>query len=931
MSGFISGLKNAANNFMQEAPITHESLKKDMESYIVTENSILERVKRYVTSENINNGIGTDNNSLQTLLTAAIANKRYAVAQWLVEQGANVNMGTQNGGFPVVLAAKHGNFDLIKVMMAQGATLASCSDFIATALAANIDSQTLKFFIQNGAGFSVNDILSALHNEKILTVLLQNLPAGSLKGFNAKFIAEKNVDLISLMLGKKWFNIINLLCDAGIDLTQQNHIALINSGRIDVVRYCITKGVFNVNAGANSAEQTPLMAAIQLAVKNPNIGYEMVDLLLQKGANVNAKSQAVVTKINVKEQGKAGVTEQEVLVGRTPLLEAVHQGNKDLVELLCKKGANLEITEVPGEQGHTPLQIAVRDAKLEIIRTLVLNGANVNVKTQLNTNLLHEVTNVDIVRYLASRGINMFHTNSGKFQEYPITQLMMHEAKTKGKKEVYDDILEPVFREQMDHVHSFIGTLNAKQNSRQTVSSFLVGNRAIDLSAAFAQEEAHMRQMGYLLSVIQKPEYQTHLATKSKEFQQLVTDMEEVFTDLVTHPEFSAFINEMAANQNAEAFESIKSISAWLIPATTKYNKQNDPTSIAVTQVEQKISMAIMNMSRNKTFWAPQTTTIKSDLTGLYGNHEQRSAGIALMTSQLFVEEFNQAIADKNEAKLKEISAQMKPFEAFFEGQGDQTAKAIHQMYVQMQQAFDDIQYQRDGFFKTMANRLVSTTTEEVPVTTTTTTVTTQGLAVESHQEVSVTSTPVIETVVVNEPSNPSRDKQHGEAVAKFTKQLSTKDGSLSLEAEMRNYLSSMKGLMKLTSAQSQEIETMLQASKQQREGRSTVVAAPVVVEEPVVKTTTTTSSASSPKKSTVKIAPDNGPSGTIARLKRWLDEANNMGDVDNVIGHIETNISVNQNDPEWNGELKTQLSTLLETAKAKMSQMNKQEESTEQ
>ena len=57
------------------------------------------------------------------------------------------------------------------------------------------------------------------------------------------------------------------------------------------------------------------------------------------------------------------------------LFIAVKKGNKDVVQLLVEKGANLNRVSYDGE---TPLSIAAKEGQAEMVRVLVENGANVN-------------------------------------------------------------------------------------------------------------------------------------------------------------------------------------------------------------------------------------------------------------------------------------------------------------------------------------------------------------------------------------------------------------------------------------------------------------------------------------------------------------------------------------------------------------------------
>lgn len=898
MSGFIGLVRNTANSFMQEAPVTHESLKKDMESYLVTESTILERIKKFVTAENINQGIDPD--GLQTLLTASLANKRFSVAQYLIEMGADVNMGTQQGGFPVVLAAKQGNFDLIKTMVAKGAGLANCPELISVALSTGVDASMLSFLIKNGAGFSGQDIFAVLHNHDLLKILLQNLPKESLADFSKGMMATKGIDLVSMMLEKKWFHIIRLLCDAGLKLNHKNHIELIESGNIGLVEYLLKSQAFFVNSGVNCATQTPLTAAVQLAAKNPSIGYQMAQLLLNYGADVNGKTRANIINVQMKDKE----TKAEVIIGKTPLLIAVEQGDKNMVELLCTRKADLEIREIPTEQGLTPLQIAVKNKNVDIIYSLVIWGANVHVLTKTKETLLHGVTHQEMVQYLVGQGLDIFQADGNTPRSYPIAQLLTHEAQ-KGSKENYDEILDPIFREQISHVQSFIMTLNAKASSRQTLIGNIVAHTGMDMFKKFEAQKENMRKMSLVLATMQKGSYPTHLATKSQEFRELVAEMEQTFESLVTHPEFSAFIQEMTTGQNlGECHAALKFIAGALTPVMGKYDKKSDTTSRAMCAVEAQVNTAILMMGRNKglhdTSSAPQ---INSSLQGLSVHHEQRSEGIALMTGEAFIETFNKAVAEKDEVALKTISAQMKPYERFFDGKGDETAQAIHKMYGQLQEAFSAIDYAKNGFFRSFVNTFVSNGNEQEEV---------QSVVAPVQQ-------PVIQQAMEVAPApaqvagNPLVDEKHAKAVTQFKAGLAKEGGSIRLEMNMRSYLNEMKGLYALSVEQKAEIDALLRASKENREQPKTV-SAPLVEQQPAAVT---------PQTEVKKKATN---TDIVAKLTEWVDEAITQEDTSALERHLQAVQGAIENKSALKEGQLEQLQALFNKGSAELGRLGKQE-----
>ena len=91
-----------------------------------------------------------------------------------------------------------------------------------------------------------------------------------------------------------------------------------------------------------------------IAAQNGHI-EEIVQLLLEKGADVNAKDND----------------------GRTALMFAAEKGHTEIVQILLKKGADVNAED---EYGGTALMIAAENGHTEIIKLLLEKGADVNAK-----------------------------------------------------------------------------------------------------------------------------------------------------------------------------------------------------------------------------------------------------------------------------------------------------------------------------------------------------------------------------------------------------------------------------------------------------------------------------------------------------------------------------------------------------------------------
>ena len=150
-------------------------------------------------------------------------------------------------------------------------------------------------------------------------------------------------------------------------------------GHKEVAELLISKGA-DVNAKNNDGV-TPLHDAARKSRK------EVAELLIAKGAEVNAKSDTT---------GRLFDQEQ------TPLHHAANGGQKEIVELLIAAGADVNAKGRGFFQ--TPLQFAANKGDKEIAELLVAEGAEVNTKTDKPLHLAALWGEKEIVELLIAAG-----------------------------------------------------------------------------------------------------------------------------------------------------------------------------------------------------------------------------------------------------------------------------------------------------------------------------------------------------------------------------------------------------------------------------------------------------------------------------------------------------------------------------------------------
>jgi ankyrin repeat protein len=194
---------------------------------------------------------------------------------------------------------------------------------------------------------------------------------------------------------------------APFEATAQLMNAVQYDGSPEAVKLLLDKGA-NVNAKDNEGWHP-----LQHAAKRGNL--EIVKLLLEKGADVNAtnggggtalvsaayRGYTDIAKLLVERGANVNTKENDQT---TPLMWAARAGQTNSVVLLLNNGADINATNWSGD---TILMTAVGDGKIDVVRLLLAKGANVNVENFLGRSALDEAKqngNTAIVQLLLNTG-----------------------------------------------------------------------------------------------------------------------------------------------------------------------------------------------------------------------------------------------------------------------------------------------------------------------------------------------------------------------------------------------------------------------------------------------------------------------------------------------------------------------------------------------
>ncbi|PGG97626.1 hypothetical protein AJ79_09136 [Helicocarpus griseus UAMH5409] len=174
-----------------------------------------------------------------------------------------------------------------------------------------------------------------------------------------------------------------------------------------VAKLLINRGI-DVN---KKLKYSPCSTALQLASRQGL--QDIVELLISKGADVNAHDRVGTALISACEGGYENIAKILInngadvniraLGGYDALIKASKSGHRDIVELLINQGADINFLE----SGHTNALIAASESgHRDIVELLINRGADINLESG-DTNALIAASRVghqDVVELLINRG-----------------------------------------------------------------------------------------------------------------------------------------------------------------------------------------------------------------------------------------------------------------------------------------------------------------------------------------------------------------------------------------------------------------------------------------------------------------------------------------------------------------------------------------------
>lgn len=314
---------------------------------------------------------------LSTVLHYAARFGDVEMTNLLLDEGADIEARDKQGFTPLVCAASASNKAVLRLLIQRGAQLNALTETERPALDYAIlkgDFESCKLLVESGAdlnglnkmGFTPLQLACKLGRPDVIRLLLDHGALVNLKdimGKTALDYAKGKQDRETVILLEHMAKLQGGKLPRRVGITPEERPHFIRAlcyacclGNASRVEQLIASGI-SVNAQQGEDETTPLIASCRAA------RLDMVELLLKHHADLELSDKA----------------------GNTPLLAAVSSDNHELAQLLLSKGAKKEARNALG-QGLWHL--AALGGDVAMLRDLVQQGADVHAVDALGQSAL---------------------------------------------------------------------------------------------------------------------------------------------------------------------------------------------------------------------------------------------------------------------------------------------------------------------------------------------------------------------------------------------------------------------------------------------------------------------------------------------------------------------------------------------------------------
>ena len=210
-------------------------------------------------------------------------------------------------------------------------------------------------------------------------------------------------------------------------------------GEVEAAKVLLDWGA-EINAQHIEGGSTPLHYAVTTN------RLEMVELLLSRGANVNATFRSGSTALHI-AANRGFVPIAEVLIrkgalvdardasGAAPIDEAAWRGYAEMVQFLIDHGADPKAHN--RDNGATPLHEAAMKGHTEVIEVLIKAGASLDARDNAGATPLDEAIRAGYIR-----SAELLLDKGGRLPGGKITPRTLHDAIMKGQRELVALLIE---------------------------------------------------------------------------------------------------------------------------------------------------------------------------------------------------------------------------------------------------------------------------------------------------------------------------------------------------------------------------------------------------------------------------------------------------------------------------------------------------------
>jgi len=248
----------------------------------------------------IKNGVDIDvTYNKQVALQYALERKRYALVRLLIEKGADIDVRHNGDDTLLHLTLDLKKDALVRLLIEKGA---GCKNFTALRCLVDKDSPNAKFLIKKhlnlnrlagyqGVNGKITFLMYAALSEKtdIVKLLIE-------KGANVNIKATNGHTALYYAVEFNATEIVKLLLDKKAKILSPNLLlTAIKNGNKKIVEYLINNGA---KAFLNKKYEAGKITPLGFALNSYNINYELIEYIVLKGGDVNAKNVVGFTPLD---------------------------------------------------------------------------------------------------------------------------------------------------------------------------------------------------------------------------------------------------------------------------------------------------------------------------------------------------------------------------------------------------------------------------------------------------------------------------------------------------------------------------------------------------------------------------------------------------------------------------------------------------------